>query len=169
MFCQKHGGARYEVFGHPVMGERRDRFRDISPGLDGQYIYTGTLFRYAGESPRKTGLLVQWLLLGAGTLCLVIAGMLPAPGMQGGWYVSVPYVLCLISAAAQLWALGRVAMAGDPIRRYVYEGPCQRLPRLAVLSIVLCGVVLLVMSVAAGVVMIVYGAKLLLRRREIII
>ncbi|MBQ9268172.1 MAG: hypothetical protein IJ206_01505 [Oscillospiraceae bacterium] len=105
----------------------------------GEFIYTGDWFVYSGTVPRKRLICELWGLCGVAAVLLLVAGFLPAPGLIGCWYVQIPYVLSLGALLTVLWALGRLTLAGEPIRESVLYGAAQSLPRRLVLASVLSG------------------------------
>ena len=110
-------------------GRRRGELEEIRRNAAGEYVYTGDLYVYRGSRPRVRALIGLWGLSGGAALAALIAGLLPAPGMTGCWYVPIPYVLTLAAAAGVLWSLGQITSGGDPIRSFVYETATGRLPR----------------------------------------
>ena len=99
----------------------------------GEFIYTGDWHAYSGTVPRKRLICELWGLCGVAAALLLVSGFLPAPGLIGSWYVQIPYVLSLGALLSVLWALGRLSLAGDPIRESVLYGAAQSLPRRLVL------------------------------------
>ena len=119
---------------------RKGELEYIQKNTAGEYVYTGARYVYAGDLPRKRALLLLWLAAGLSAACALGSGLLPAPGMTGCWYVPLPCVLCLVAAVSQLWGLGQLTLSGDPIREFVYETACKKLPLRAMLTAVLAGV-----------------------------
>ena len=107
---------------------RRGELDRIQRNAAGEFIYTGLWYVYQGGLPRKRMLAELWIFCGGAVLAILAAGLLPAPGMSGCWYVPVPYVLCLAAAASALWSLGQLTAAGDPVREHVRETGCRRIP-----------------------------------------
>ena len=122
---------------------RRGELDDIRRNAAGEYVYTGELYVYRGQRPRIRTLAELWCLAGGAALTALAAGLLPAPGMTGCWYVPVPYVLGLVSLAAALWALGRLSFGGDPIRAYIAENAGKSLPRRLLAAVALLTLALL--------------------------
>ena len=118
---------------------RRSELEHVTRNAAGEFIYTGDWHAYSGTVPRKRLICELWGLCGVAAALLLVSGFLPAPGLIGSWYVQIPYVLSLGALLSVLWALGRLSLAGDPIRESVLYGAAQSLPRRLVLAAVLSG------------------------------
>jgi len=105
---------------------RKSELEHFQRNAAGELVYTGALYSFQGPGARKGQLGRLWALGGAAFLLILAAGLTPAPGQRGYWYVTLPYAGALVLAMAALWSLGRISLAGDPIRQYVYEGSCQK-------------------------------------------
>lgn len=127
--------------------QRRSELEHIQKNAAGEYVYVGDHYRYCGETPRRRALSLLWIGAGGSALCILGAGLLPAPGMTGYWYVTVPYVLSLAAAVSLLWGLGQISAGGEPIRAFVYDTAWRRLPRRAVLTAGLAGLSTLGMGI----------------------
>ena len=108
---------------------RRSELELFQKNAAGEYVYTGSHYRYAGSGGRKRQFIKLWLLGGCGAAALLAAGFLPAPGSTGCFYVLIPYVAALVAVISALWALGRLTLGGDPIREPIYDSASVHLPR----------------------------------------
>ena len=123
-----------------MLGKRRkSELEYYQPNAAGEYMYTGELYAYAGEIPRKRLLAELFTLCGGAAAAVLGAGFLPTQGMTGRWYVPIPYALSLVMIAASIWSLMRLLLAGDPIRQFVYESAARNLPVRTSVAAVLCG------------------------------
>lgn len=139
------------------MGEkkrrRRDYLNDFHQNLTGEYQYTGAHYTFAGQGSRRTFLTQLWLLCGGTLLAAVIAGCVPAAGMDNSFYVILPYGGGLVAAISLCWGLGRLTAGGDPLRAYVYEQTVEKLPGRAVVTAAFGGMTLL----GEGIHLILFG------------
>ena len=118
--------------------KRRSELEFFRRDAGGEFRYAGGYCRYAGKPTRTRQLALLWTICGIGTLALIAAGCLSAPGMTGSTYVLIPYVAALIALCAGLWALGRLTLGGDPIRETdcaCAESAPRRLAAAGVLSL----------------------------------
>lgn len=120
---------------------RRGYLADFTPSVDGEYVYTGALCRFAGDE-RAFG---KWRLrLGAGAVLpaavLFAAGFLPAPGSTDRFYVILPFLAAIICAFVGLWKSVRVLASGKVMREYVYTGALRQLPGWGLGGAIACAV-----------------------------
>ena len=134
--------------------KRRSSLAHYQKNAAGEYIYTGSHYRYAGPMPRKRAFGLLWALLGTGSLMCLLAGVLPVPGMTGHFYVILPYMACLVLSMGRLWSLGQLTAAGDPIRQGLYDTSRRRLPGLNLAS----GVLAALSAMGEGYYLILHGA-----------
>lgn len=120
---------------------RRAYLNDFVATPNGDYVYTGKVYHWGSD--RKPELLRLWGLSGGMALCAVIAGCIPGTGMEGAVWALLPYVIALIAAFTCLYGVGRLTMAGNEVRAYVYRGTVEALPRRSVITAVAAGVALL--------------------------
>lgn len=105
---------------------RRAYLDDFRQDGDGTYVYTGAVHRYAGPIPRRRALALLWLLAADMALAEIVAGCIPAAGMQNTVYVLLPYVCTILTLGWQIYTLCRFTAGGDPLRDYVYQGTAAR-------------------------------------------
>ena len=120
---------------------RRAYLNDFVAAPNGDYVYTGKVYRW--DSDRKSVLLRLWGLSGGMVVCAVVAGCIPGTGMEGAAWALLPYVVALIAAFTCLYAVGRLSMAGNEVRAYVYRGSVEALPRRCVVAAIAAGVAIL--------------------------
>lgn len=122
---------------------RRDYLNDFHPTAGGEYVYTGALIPWPGKGMGRREALLR-VLLPAGTAfaAAVAGGCVSNAGLDGRPYVLLPYVAGLILSGSLCWAAGRLAMAGEQVREYVYRATVGRLPGLALATAVCAGVTL---------------------------
>ena len=123
--------------------KRKNQLSQIQRDPTGQYIYTGDYYTYSGKTPRRKALSFLWILFGLSTVFAVLAGLIPAPGSTGSFYVPLPLVISIVVSISQLWYLGLLSLAGDPVREYIYETACQRLPVRSLFTSVFAGITFL--------------------------
>ncbi|MDY3919343.1 MAG: hypothetical protein SOZ59_10130 [Candidatus Limivivens sp.] len=109
--------------------DRRAHLKDFEKDASGKYVYKGAMYGYQGSSEarrRTTGKL--WTLSIAALCAIVLCGCIPAPGMNDCTYILLPYMIELVAACYFCWKLGRLTIAGDPLREYVYEDLTEKIP-----------------------------------------
>ena len=103
-----------------MLGPRRkSQLEYMQRNAAGEYIYVGDWYVYRGRSPRKRTLTVLWLLLGGSLGTLLLAGLLPAPGMTGRFYVILPEVFSL---AACVSLIAFALTLGFAVMLFLLEG-----------------------------------------------
>ena len=111
---------------------------DFHPNLAGEYIYSGTLYACALDEAAQQGVRRALRALAAVQLAAVAAsGSIPAPGMQGSFYVILPFLGELIAAVSTAWAIFKLGSDWNAVREYVYERTVPALPRRALSSAIL--------------------------------
>ena len=107
---------------------------------DGSYGYHGATYTYDGPQSRKRFLMELWLfaILGAGAT--ILAGCIPAPGMDNCFYVLLPYLGEVASVGSLIWGLARLTAGGDPLRAYVFEMTVEKIPARAVSAMIFAGI-----------------------------
>jgi hypothetical protein len=122
---------------------RRAYLDEFQKTAAGEYVYTGAVHSYVNQGvSRGKALAALWALtafLAAGAL---VAGCVPAAGMNT-FYVLLPYVASLISAASVVWLMCRLTAGGDPLRDYVYRATVPKAALRANLTMVCAGGTLL--------------------------
>lgn len=107
---------------------RREHLNDFKVGAGGEYVYTGAIYRFTAEK-RKPYL--RKLIFGT-LICFLASltqGVLPpAAGMNGCFYVLIPWILELSFSVSVLWAVIRAVYAGNDIKKYLYEATFDTLP-----------------------------------------
>ncbi len=122
-------------------GGRRAYLNDFKPNVAGEFIYTGK--KIGWKAPRRETLVKLWILSAAGVIAGVIAGCTPQTGMEGTVWAVLPYVLALVAAVSEMWAIGRLSAAGEQIREYVFQATAKQLPARSFLTALFAGVAIL--------------------------
>lgn len=107
---------------------KRDYLKDYYTDAAGKVIYTGALYRYAGEQPYKTMLVRLWVLGAAAALAMAAVGLVPAAGIMNTFYVILPYLVGAMSGVSILFALFTISRGGDPMQARPYKQGVQALP-----------------------------------------
>lgn len=121
--------------------KRREYLEDFHQDLNGEYIYEGEHFRYADEGlpyrqfRRRLGALCAALLLAE-----ILAGCVPSAGMDGRFYVVLPYAMGFVSAISVCWGMARLLRGGERLRAYEYEATVKALPRRTLLTLIFSAV-----------------------------
>lgn len=100
---------------------RRGYLADFRQTVTGEYVYEGTIHRFEGPGSWKKNMAGLWglalVLLGAAAA----AGLIPAPGIVGTAYITIPYALSLVCAISVVWLMARWTLGGQELRDYVYR------------------------------------------------
>lgn len=108
---------------------RRAYLDDFKKTGEGQYRYEGALYQSAlPEKERKKAAGLLGLLCCSVTALTLAAGCVPSAGMQNSVYVLLPYAVQMAAALSTVWAYGRMARGGNPLREYIYESTVLKLP-----------------------------------------
>ena len=107
---------------------RRAYLDDYKALANGQIVYTGKVYAYAGTRPRKKALAVLWLCAGPALACVIACGLMPVSGLRNTVYVLLPWVLSFVGAASVIWALCRVTHHGEELKEHIYQATVQALP-----------------------------------------
>ena len=118
---------------------KREHLNDFYLDVSGKYVYRGKMYAYVGPLPRKAALVKAWTFAGLAAAAQVANGFLPVPSLNGCFYVVVPYVIGLIAVCSAVWALGRITVAGDRLREYVYQETAAQLPTRCMVGAVCSG------------------------------
>lgn len=120
---------------------RKAYLADFQPNSRGDYEYNGALYRYTTQSKSLQKALAQlWAFEALQLICTVIAGCLPAAGMDNTFYLLLPYTATLLLAVSTCWALVRLTAGGNPLREYVYQASVKKLPLRTLLTAVFAGI-----------------------------
>ena len=106
---------------------RHSHLNSFRPDLNGDYVYTGPLYHYAGATPFRGAVKAMGVwscLLGAAVLA---TGFIEAPAMLNCFYVILPFLGEVICVALAIWSVCRIAHHGDTLREYVYQRSVERL------------------------------------------
>lgn len=122
-------------------GGRRSYLNDFKTNVAGEYIYTGKNIGW--NAPRKQTLVKMWVFGGLGILASVIAGCIPGTGMEGTAWIVLPYIIGLVAAVSEIWAIYRLSTAGEQIREYVFQTTAKQLPARSFLTALFSGVAIL--------------------------
>lgn len=108
---------------------KRRYLKDFKPNDDGSFSYQGAVMHctLTGEDYRKT--ITRMLLVAVLALALVFAaGCVRGTGMEGCFYLLLPYAGTLVILIRLVWNLIRLLYTGSDIREYVYKRTAERLP-----------------------------------------
>ena len=116
----------------PRRKTRRSYLNDFQPDLNGNYVYRGSVYRWAvPDRTRSRSLISLWCLSLCAAAAVIVCGIVPAAGMSRCFYVLLPYLGEVGTLLLLLWRLARLSLAGKDLNGYVYEAPVVRLPRTA--------------------------------------
>ncbi len=114
---------------------RRAYLDDIRPNLAGEYVYTGSHYRYKPEAKSFRRALTEIVLLAVLSLAsLLAAGCVRAGGMGNCFYVIIPYIAEAIAVFTLVWAVTKLLINGEKLREYIYAASVEKLPVRTLLS-----------------------------------
>ena len=121
----------------------------------GGYEFTGTYFRFTGESFKKRFVQLVLVLSAIGAL-IVASGCLNAAGMRNCYYVIFPYIGEVSAFFALAWNAFKLLSKGERVKEYIYNIAYPRLPRAALAvaalagSSLVCSLVFILLNGAEG-------------------
>ena len=106
--------------------ERRNKKREYlnayQAGEDGRLTYTGEYRSWADKKEAFSRYAWRQLALsGAAFLCPFAAGWFPETGMEGCFYLLLPYAAGLLITALLMWTAVRILKEGPVIKEYVFR------------------------------------------------
>ena len=120
---------------------RRAHLNSFVLNAEGDYGYQGISYAFEGQGKsRKRFFIELWILGALAAAATILAGCIPAPGMDDCFYVLLPYLGEVAAVGRLIWALIRLTAGGDPLRAYVFEATVEKIPRRAVTSMVFAGI-----------------------------
>ncbi len=115
---------------------RRAYLDDFARTASGEYVYTGVTYAFQGREAQRRRCLFFFGLLAAGmAAAAVICGCISVPGLDRCAYVLLPYTASLAATVSLVWAFGRLAAGGEPLRAYVYRATVAQFPLRTALTI----------------------------------
>ena len=108
------------------ISRREKKLRDIQYDDRGSAVYTGAIYRIAGDGGR----IRRYLALGlAGLFAAVIgSGCIDAAGATNSFYVILPFLGEVCALFARCWNAVKVIAGRDGVRAYVHEAAEKILP-----------------------------------------
>lgn len=132
----------------------RSYLNDFKPSISGEYIYSGNHYGYADDGKELKRFNVQIRLLAMLIFAsAVVGGCIPSAGMDECFYVIIPFIIEVITAAVTGWAVIRLNTAQIPLREYVYNSTVKQLP----LRAAFCEIFAAIGFVCAAVYVIING------------
>lgn len=129
---------------NPKLRGRRAKVEHIARNEKGEYIYTGGYYLFEeGRFSWRGALAIRLGLASVMMAANVACGFITAPGLQNTFYVNLPYAAALIAAALVVWAAGRIAWWGNPLREYIYQKTVEALPKRCIVAAVFDALMLL--------------------------
>ncbi len=123
--------------GQQKKSSRRSYLNEFQKDAAGTYQYSGAWIHYdtdeAGRSYAgwRTAILTCTVVM---VVCIIAAGCIPAPGMQNGAYLLIPYMISVVAGALTVYAAGRLLIHGEKLREYVYDATAIKLPARAMVT-----------------------------------
>ena len=105
---------------------RREYLNDYHKDSQGNYIYSGQVYRIKSDGKKIRFILLLLLLLSV--FPVIAAGFTTAGGMKDTFYVIIPYILEISCAFGLSWNILRLIMSGDSIKEYILSSVSKFLP-----------------------------------------
>ena len=107
-------------------GRREKRLRDIQLDERGNAVYTGSIFRIAGDDRKER------TKLGAGLAALAAmvigSGCIDSAGTTNTFYVILPFLGEICALFALCWQAVKIIAGREGVRTYVYEAAAGIIP-----------------------------------------
>ena len=108
---------------------RRAYLNDFKLQDSGTYAYEGKIFECTlGGAEFHKMMIRLWTLFGVMAGVNLLAGFLPHTGLNGNYFVVIPYAIelgCLVTLG---FSLARLQKGGRRLREYVYRASVEKLP-----------------------------------------
>ena len=111
---------------------------DFQKDVNGEYHYTGTIWRYTGAMPYPVLRRSLWLCCGLGAALTLAAGCAPGATVQAPLWVTLPTMAALVAAGFAVWTLARWSRGGPDLRAYVHAQTVRRLPAQLLAAAICC-------------------------------
>ena len=116
---------------------RREYLDSYQVDEEGNYSYSGEYWSWASENGPFRDYVRRLLLWGAAALLVPFAaGCFRETGMEGCFYLLIPYAAGIVISVRTLWAAIQIRMEGEKMRGYVYKRTVQTFPRKTAAGIV---------------------------------
>lgn len=108
---------------------RRSYLKDIKPGPNGEYIYTGKHISYDESVNSRLSVLIKlWIMLIPAAAATIASGLIQPPFMKDTWYTVGFCGLEIVCLASMVWAIIRLTMNGENLRDYVKKQTADAIP-----------------------------------------
>ncbi|MDO4619109.1 MAG: hypothetical protein Q4B09_00660 [Lachnospiraceae bacterium] len=125
----------YQVRRRELQEQKLKDFRPDSKAEAG-ISYQGSYMECGLSDAAYMRLLVQLLLAELVVLGISIAvGCVTKTGMEGCFYLLLPYAGILVTSALSVWLVIRMMLGGTALRSYVYSSTAGRLPAVTLIGI----------------------------------
>lgn len=134
--------------------KKRDHLDTYKMGASGQYVYTGKYIDWVSD--RKKGITLLIILAALETIAAIAAGCIPGTGMEGRFYIVIPYIITLVLVLINDWKIIRFIYAGNRIKEYIFKSSFGKMRGLSISAAVfssvtfLCEIALLVFDSFSG-------------------
>ena len=122
----------------PLLPRRYAYLDDFQKTVTGEYIYTGDLFKMAGDKPMRK-VIGGFVPFSAIVFVIIfVCGCFRVSGMSSCAYVLLPYCASIITSGVALSAILRLTFAEVPVRNYVFKPTVPRFKTCILLSAIFC-------------------------------
>ena len=108
---------------------RKAYLNDFKLQDSGKYAYEGKMCECTlGGAEFHSTMVRLWILFGVMAGVNLLAGFLPHTGINGNYFVVIPYAIELGCIVALGFALVRLQKGGRKLREYIYRASAEKLP-----------------------------------------
>ena len=119
------------------VSKKRSHLKEFQQQADGSFSYQGKMLRCSLEKSAYRKRILAMLGGAAAALGFTVAdGCLTGSGMDGHFYLVLPYAGTLIVLVRLVWNLAQLLRKGPELREYVYKRTAERLPPQILLGII---------------------------------
>lgn len=116
-----------------LIRRRTEHLQDIMRDASGKWSYQGDWMACTlPEEARRRVTAALWCLLAGAAVCCLISGCIRATGMEGCFYVLIPYASCVFAAYFCIRCLAGVSAGKGRLEEYRYRKHMRRLGPCAV-------------------------------------
>jgi len=113
-----------------ISPKRFEQLGEETRNINGRHVYVGKLHDYADDNPLEFADMIKRMLILSAVSCAAsaAAGCLRVPGMLNTWWVIIPYLGAILSAALMIWGSIRLLVNEKPLKDSVYKSSALVLP-----------------------------------------
>lgn len=111
------------------VSKKRSHLKEFKRREDGSYSYEGKMLYCSLSGSAYRNRVLGMLLISMAALGVTVtAGCFTGTGMEGHFYLVIPYAGTLVILIRLVWNLAQLLHAGPVLREYAYKRTAERLP-----------------------------------------